>query len=223
MTSKENWKKAGGFKVHRVYERRDALRIEIRRVYLFLKILAVFIVILAVEYPLCGIYYRLVRQSDILWLDGACVLAALLLCYWFSRKLIKDALKERIPVYVVAGLFVLFAFLMGCFFRFSFQLANGFFDFSDPEIHRIIVTDKKVTIFGGSVQEGPNPMAHMVYFKDWADEEGNCELLLPPAAYYVVDQGGPLDIAVRPGLFHVAWMQVFQLVQPQIPESLDQN
>jgi len=215
MATRGDWKKAGGFKVHPVHERRDAIRIEIRRVYLFLKILAVFILVLAAEYPLCGIYYRLVRQSDMLWLDGACVLAAVLLCYWLSRKLIKDALKEKIPLYVVAGLFLLFAFLLSGFFRFSFQLANGCLDFSAPEVHRIIVTDKKITMFGGSVREGPNPIAHMVYFKDWDDGVGNCELLLPPSAYYVVDQGGPLDIAVRPGFFHLVWMQAYQLVQPQ--------
>jgi hypothetical protein len=223
MAPQEDWKKKGGFKVHRVRERRDALRIEIRRVYLFLKVLLLFLALLAVEYPLCGIYFRLVRQRDAFWLDLGCALAALALCSWLSRKLIRDALKEKVPVYVVAGLFLFFTFLLTGFFRFSFQLANGLLDFSYPEVHRVVVTDKKISIFGGSIREGLNPMAHMIYFKDWNDGEGDCELLLPPDAYYMVDQGGPLDIAVRPGFFHLTWMQAYQLVQPQVPQGISQN
>ncbi len=223
MATQESWEKAGGFKVRPVSDRRDALRIEIRQVYLFLKILAVFIVVMVVEYILCGIYFRLVRRNDIFWLDGACALAALVFCYRLSRKLIKDALKEKIPVYIVAGLFLLFAFFTGCFFRFSFQLANGYLDFSDPEIHTVIVTDKKISLFGGSLQEGPNPMAHLVYFHDWDNGDENCELLLPPSVYYVVDRGVPLEIAVRPGFFHAPWVQAFQTVHSPLLDGLNQN
>lgn len=223
MGSKESWQKSGGFKAYRSGERKDALRIEIGRATLFLKLFCALILLVVVEYFLCGIYYRPVRQSDLLWLDLGCSLAAVALCYWVSRKLMRDALKERIPFYVVAVLFLIFTFLVGGFFRFSAQLANGLLDFNDPEVHRITVTEKKVSVFGGSLREGPNPMAHMVYFKDWDNGTGKCEILLPPAAYYLVDPTGPLDIAVRPGLFHMAWLQAFQLVQPQIPEGAGGN
>ncbi|GEM_PF-1644114 len=223
MGSGQNWKKAGGFKVYRSGERKNALRIEIRQAALFLKMLCALILLVAVEYFLCGIYYRPLRQSDLLELDLGSALAAAVLCYWVSRKLMRDALEERIPFYVVAGLFLLFIFLAGGFFRFSAQLANGLLDFSNPEVYRIVVAEKKVSLFGGSLQEGPNPVAHMVYFGDWDNGNGNCELLLPPAAYYLVDPGGPLDIAVRPGFFHMAWLQAFQLVQAQVPQDVGGN
>jgi hypothetical protein len=187
---------------------------EVSRLYLILKIFWGFIVVLIVEYFCCGIYFRLVRESDFVRVDWICALSALALCYWIVRKLIRSALKEGIPIWVVAAFFLFLSALLGCFLRYSLQLANGLLDFSDPETRVIVITDKKISPFGGSIKEGVNPVAHMVYFRDWDNGDESCELLTPSAFYYFIDTGSRLELSVRRGFFHLAWVEDYQVVKP---------
>ena len=185
---------------------------EVNRFYLFLKIFVAFIVILIVEYPFCGIYFRFVRHIDFFRVDLICVLSAIGLCYLIFRKLIKAALKERIPFLVVIVCFLALCFLLSCFFRFSIQLANGLLDFSDPETRVVYVSDKKISSFGGSFKEGPNPMAHLIYFHDWDNTDEICELLTPPSIYYFTNIGTPVEMTLRQGFFYLPWVEDFRIL-----------
>ena len=187
---------------------------EVSRLYLILKIFLGFIVVLIVEYFCCGMYFRLVRESDFVRADWICALSALVLCYWIVRKLIHSALKEGIPFWVIAAFFLFLSALLGCFLRYSLQLANGLLDFSESETHVIVIADKKISAFGGSIKEGVNPVAHMVYFRDWENNDENCELLVPSVFYYFVDNGSSLEMTFRRGLFHLAWVENFQVYKP---------
>ena len=146
---------------------------EISRVYLLLKIFFFFIALLIAEYVACGIYFRWVRDSDFLRMDSICGLAATGLCYLVFKKLIKLVLKEKVPVLLVAAVFLFFCLLSGLLLRFSLQLANGWLDDSEPDSQVVVVVDKKTSPFGGSFKEGPNPLAHLVYFQDWEKDGGN--------------------------------------------------
>jgi hypothetical protein len=213
LPAKYDWKKAGGFESQPELERPEALKIEIRRVTFYLKIFAVLTALLIVEYVLCGVYFRLVRHADFWKMDLACALCALGLCYWISKKPLRAALKERIPVWAVAAFFLAFWFLSCCFLRYSAQLVNGLLDFSDPETRVVYVTGRKISPFGGSIREGLNPAAHLIYFQDWDEGGGTCELLAPPALYYFADPGTPVGITFRHGFFGLPWVVDFQLLQ----------
>src|SRR5580692_6885024 len=156
------------------------------RLFLFLKIFVFLGALLAVEYVCCGIYFRLVRHSDFLKADLICGSSAVGLCYLIFRRLIRSALKEKIPVLVVAAIFVFFCLFGGCLLRFSLQLANGLLDNSESQTRVVVIASKEISSFGGSFKEGPNPMAHLIYFSDWDNGRGNCELLVPAYFYYTV-------------------------------------
>ncbi len=188
---------------------------QIRRFYFFLKLFTLFIALVIGEYLACSACFRWVRQSDFLRADGICVISAITLCYLIFKNLIKDALKEGIPRWVVALFFLFFGALLACFLRFSLQLANGLLDFSQPEIHLVTVNSKMISPFGGSVREGINPMAHMIYFHDW-DQSGNmCEMLTPQDFYYSVDDGSMVQLSLRQGLFHLPWVADYQAMVPR--------
>jgi len=123
--------------------------------------------------------FPFVRSSDISNADWICGLSAAGLCLLAFWKLIRSALKERIPLIVITLFFLLFSALLGCFLRFSYQLVDGFLDTSDPETHIVAVTSQKISPFGGSIKDGINPVAYMVYFHDWDDSLESCELRVP--------------------------------------------
>ncbi len=188
---------------------------QISRLYLFLKLFAVFIALVIGEYFACSAYFRFVRQPDFLKVDWVCGISAIVLCYGIFRNLIKNALKERIPWVVMALFFLFFSGLLACFLRFSVQLANGWLDPSDPETHLVAVTSKKITPFGGSIKEGINPMAHMIYFHDWDQSGETCEMLAPQDFYYSVDDGSMVQLTLRQGLFHLPWVADYQVMVPR--------
>lgn len=183
-----------------------------KRASILFKLFALFIFALVAEYVFCGIYYRLVRHLDFLIVDSASAVVGIGLCYWITGKLIKTALKEQVPRWLVALVFVILWFLMSCFLRFSVQLANGLLDFSQPETQIVTLTDKKISALGGSFKEGPSPMAHLVYFGDWNNPGSTCELLVSPAIYYTAGPGTRLELSVRKGFFRLAWLDDFQIV-----------
>ncbi len=185
------------------------------RLFLILKIFLFFIGVLIAEYVGCGIYFRLVRHSDFWKADLICGFSAVGLCYGIFKKLIRSALKEKVPALLVAAFFLLFSFLLGCFLRFSLQLANGLLDGSEPQTRLVVVGSKDISSFGGSFKEGPNPMAHLVYFPDWDNGEGSCELLVPAYFYYMVGPGTRMELTLRQGFFHLAWVEDFQMVDSQ--------
>jgi len=186
---------------------------EIRKAYFYFKILVVFIVALVVEFPLTGVYYRLVRERDFLTVDVISVSTSIGLFYWLCRKLLQTAWREHILFKTIMVCFLIFCILGTCFFRFTIQLANGFLDRSVPEIRVVVVTSKDTSVFGGSFKEGPSPLAHLIYFQDWDNPAGSCELLVPPSVYYFAGSENPLELAVRRGFFHLPWVEDFQLLK----------
>lgn len=184
---------------------------ETKTAYLYLKMFSVFIAVLIMEYVLSGIYFRLIRHSDIYLVNSLCAAATLYLTYRLLKKTIREALKEKIPLALAAACFLVFWFLTACFFRFSVQLVNGLFDFSNPEARVVLVTGKGTSALGGSFQEGPNPLAHLLFFQDWDHPRWSCELLVPPPIYYTASPGLPIEITVRRGLFGLPWVEDYDL------------
>lgn len=187
---------------------------ELSRLYLIFKIFLCFIAVLIVEYLGCGIYFRFVRNSDFFRVDWICGLSAAGLCFLIFRGFIKSAREERIPLIVIALFFLFFSALLGCFLRFSLQLVNGWFDVSDPETHVVVVTAQKISPFGGSIKDGINPLAYMVYFHDWDDSLENCEMRVTHDFYYAIDPGTGLELAVRKGFFHWPWVEDYRVYTP---------
>ncbi len=187
---------------------------KLKSVYLIFKIFIVFMAVLIAEYYFCGIYYRLIRRSDFIIVNSACGISGLGLGYLILRKLIRNALEEKLPPPAVWAFFLVFCFLLGFFLRFSVQLANGLLDSSDPESRVVVVMDKKVSSFGGSFKDGPNPMAHLIYFQDWDDSGANCEMLISPVYYYSAGIGTRLVLTVRRGFLHMSWVSDYQLLTP---------
>jgi hypothetical protein len=189
----------------------------IRHFYLALLAFFLFFGLVLAEYFLCGVYFRLIRPSDSLRLDAACLLGSPLLCYWAFHRLLKKALQERIPHGVITVFFLICTALLGFFLRFTVQLANGGLDPSGPEEHLVIITDKRISSFGGSIQEGLNPMAHLVYFHDnWEPGDEKCALWTPDDFYFSVDVGGILQLSVRRGLLRMPWVEDFQALDTRI-------
>ncbi len=181
------------------------------RAYLYFKLFVLFIAVLVAEYVLCGIFYRLVSHTDFWWVDLISGALSLGLCYQLFKNLIKEALKEKIPSAIVWTVFLVFWFLLTCFFRFSVQLVNGLLDFSPSQAQTIVVTDKKISALGGSFKEGPSPMAHLIYFMNWDNDKDTCELLVTPALYYTLGPGSKLELSVRQGFLHMPWVEDYQL------------
>jgi hypothetical protein len=188
----------------------------ISRFYTLLKIFCFFVALVIAEYFACSVYFRFIRDSDYFKVDWICALSSLVLCHFIFRKLIRGALREKIPVLVIAGFFLFFTCLLGLFLRFSLQLANGWLDYSEPETRVVIVSDKKISSFGGSIKEGMNPMAHMIYFHDWDDYGQKCGMLTPQDFYYDVDIGTNVELTLRQGFFHWPWVEDYQAVKPRL-------
>ena len=188
---------------------------EIRKAYFYFKILVVFILALVIEFPLTGVYYRLVRERDFLTVDIISASTSIVLFYWLFRKLLQTAWKEHILFKTLLACFFTLGVLGTCFFRFTIQLVNGFLDGSVPETRIVVVTGKDTSVFGGSFKEGPSPLAHFIYFQDWDNPAGSCELLVPPPVYYFAGPGNPVELAIRHGFFHLPWVEDFQLLKSQ--------
>lgn len=214
MALKEDWKEAGGFNDPRSAEKPAGYQIRWTRFYLFLKVLVALVLAVALEFFLCGAFFRFLRPADAWRVDGACALASPLLCYWYFRKPLQAARRENVPFYAAALFLAALSLLLGCFLRYSLQLANGLLDFSDPETRVILVLDRKTSAFGGSLREGPNPEAHLVYFRDWDNPEVKGEILVPSPLYYLADLGTPLSLTYRKGFFHWPWMVDVQPLGP---------
>jgi hypothetical protein len=168
-------------------------------------------VVLIVEYVFSGIFYRLTRISDFLTVDLISGLSAIALSWWIFRKLIRTAFKEKTLRFAVVGFFLFFYFLSACFLRFSLQLANGLLDWSEPQTIVVVISSKQISSFGGSLREGPGSQAHLIYFHDWKNNRENGELLIPPYLYYTLGLGTPLELKVRQGFFHWAWVEDFKI------------
>ena len=184
---------------------------EIKKTYLYLKLFTVFIAVLIAEYVYSGIYFRLARHTDFVFVDSLCAAASLYLSYRLLKKIAQEALKEKVPRALVVACFLVFWFLTACFFRFSVQLVNGLLDFSSPESFVVEITGKNTSALGGSFQEGPSPLAHLLYFQDWIHPRWSCELLVPPPIYYTATQGLPIEITVRQGFFGLCWVEAYDL------------
>lgn len=214
MAFKGDWKEAGGFNERRGPGKAASYQVDLSRASLFLKILAALVVAAALEFFLCGAFFRFIRSFDSWVADGLCAVASPLFCYGAFRELIRAARREKWPMAALASFFLATSLLLGCFFRYSLQLANGLLDFSDPETRVVVVTDRKTSVFGGSIREGPNPEAHLVYFKDWEDPDAQGEILAPPSLYYFAGVGTSLQLTYRKGFFHWPWMVDVQLLNP---------
>ena len=136
-------------------------------------------------------------------------------CYYLSRRLIKSALQEAVPKVVVIICYLVVSVLLSLFFRFSVQLVNGVLDPTDIESHLVLVTDKRTSAFGGSIKEGLNPMAHLIAFHDQDPNGMAGELLAPPEIYYFVNNGNPMAVNIRKGLFHLPWVVDYQILDPK--------
>ena len=158
--------------------------------------------------------YRFVRNADLWGSDLICALFAASLCYFSFKKLMKQALKEEIPLYAVLAAFFTLTFLLCCFLRLNLQIANGLLDSSQPESKIVVVTHKESSAFGGDVKEGLSSIAYFIYFPDWEDKNRNCELLVPFAFYYSVGPGLNVELAVRKGFFRIPWIEDCRVIYP---------
>ena len=188
------------------------------RFYFLLKIFLLFLFALLGEYFLCSIYFRFIRNVDFVRVDLICAFLGLVsLAFSRFKKIVREGRKENIHWSVILALYLIASALLGFSFRFSVQLANGLLDFSPPESHVIIVEDKKISSFGGSLREGMNPIAHMIYFHDWENSALKCEMLTPlQDFYYAVDPGSRVGLTIRRGLFHLAWVEDYQILNNRL-------
>lgn len=187
----------------------------VARFYQFLFGCFFFLAVLAAEFYACGLFYRFARPSDLLFVYIGSFLLGFGLVYWLLRPVMRSALREQIPRPVVVGFFLVIGLLAGFFFRFSFQLLNGVLDFSPSQTRVYSVTDKRISALGGSLREGLNPMAHLVRLQDPDDPSAAYEVLLPPEDYYFLNGGSPLQVSLRSGLFHLPWVEDFEMVEPK--------
>jgi hypothetical protein len=61
-----------------------------------------------------------------------------------------------------------------------------------------------------------NPLAHMIYFHDWENSALKCEMLAPQDFYYAVDPGSLVGLTIRQGLFHLAWVEDYQILNNRL-------
>ena len=171
-----------------------------------------FILLLVAEYLYCSVCFRFIRTWDLWATDLICMLLSVLFCYWFFRKLIKEALREKIHITIVLACFLIFIFLFGCFLRLTLQIANGLFDSSDPETKTVVVSSRDSSVFGASIKDGLNSMAYFVYFPDWDNKDKNCELLIPYSIYFEVGYGTNMELSVRKGVFGLLWVEDYRVM-----------
>jgi hypothetical protein len=194
---------------------------QIKHVLQALLVFIIFISVLLAEYFSCSVLFRFVRSSDFLIIDTICGLLGIVFCYLIFKRLIGAALNEGVPKFLIWGFFILFAVLLSVFLRFTLQLTNGWLDYAEGETKNVTVTDRKISALDGSIQEGINPTAHLIYFKD--DNDVKYEMLVPLSFYYSVDGGSRLAISLRQGLFHLPWIDAYQSLnyetnkEPQTP------
>ncbi len=171
-----------------------------------------FILLLVAEYLFCSANYRFIRTWDIWASHLICLFLATGLCYWFFRRLIKEALAEKIHLSIVLILFLILSFLLSCFFRLTLQITNGLFDNSDPETKMVVVASRDGSVFGASIQDGLNAMAYFIRFPDWDDKNKSCELLIPYSIYFEVGYGTNVELSVRRGLFGLPWVEDYRVM-----------
>jgi hypothetical protein len=171
-----------------------------------------FLILLVSEYLYCSANFRFIRTWDLWTTDLICTILSLLFCYWFFRKLIGEAIKEKIHLAIVLSFFFVLSFLFGCFLRLNLQIANGLFDNSDPENKMVVVSSRNSSIFGASIKDGLNSMAYFVYFPDWDNKDKNCELLIPYSIYFEVGYGTSLELSVRKGVFGLSWVEDYRVM-----------
>jgi hypothetical protein len=173
-----------------------------------------FILLLAGEYLYCSMNFRFIRTWDLWGSDLICGFLSIVFSYGLFKKLIKEALKEKIPSWVILAFFLLLSFLFGCFLRFNLQIVNGLLDGSGSETKLVYITHKETSAFGGSIKNGLNAIAYYVYFADWDDKDKICELLVSPADYYFVGSGTKVELAMRMGFLHIPWIEEYRIVSP---------
>jgi len=171
-----------------------------------------FILLLVAEYLFCTSNYRFIRTWDLWAADLVCLLLAAGLCYWFSRRLMKEALAEKIHLSIVLTLFLVLSFLLGCFFRLTLQIANGLFDDSDSETKMVVVSSRNSSVFGASIKDGLNAMAYFIHFPDWDDTNKSCELSIPYSIYFEVGYGTNVELSVKEGLFGLPWVEDYRIM-----------
>jgi len=171
-----------------------------------------FIFLIAGEYIYCSMNFRFIREWDLGGSDIICGLFSTALCYFSLKKLMRQALKEEIPLYAVIVIFATLSFLSCCFLRLNLQIANGLLDNSPAESKVVMVNHKESSAFGGDVKEGLSSIAYYIYFPDWDDKNKNCELLVPFTFYYSVGPGINVELAIRNGFFHIPWVEDYRII-----------
>ena len=171
-----------------------------------------FPILLVGEYLYCSANFRFIRTWDLWTTDLICMILSTLFCYWFFRKLIREALKEKIHIIIVLACFLTFNFLFGCFLRLNLQITNGLFDNSDPETKVVVVTSRNSSVFGASIKDGLNAMAYFIHFPHWDDKDKDCELLIPYSIYFEVGYGTNVELSVRRGLFGLPWVEDYRVM-----------
>jgi hypothetical protein len=172
----------------------------------------VFILVLVAEYLFCSSEYRFIRIRDLLATNLISLFLAISLCYLFFRKLMKEALTEKIHLSLVLTFFWVLSFLLGCFFRLTFQIGNGLFDGSYPETKIVVVASRNSSIFGASIKDGLNAMAYYIDFPDWDNMEKSCELLIPYSIYFEVGSGTNMELSVKSGFFGLPWVEDYRVM-----------
>jgi hypothetical protein len=171
-----------------------------------------FLISLVAEYLFCSANYRFIRTWDLWITDLICQLLAVGFCYWIFRRLMKEALKEKVHLSIVLTLFMVLSFLLGCFFRLTLQITNGLFDGSDPETKMVVVASRDSSVFGASIKDGLNAMAYYIRFPDWDDKNKNCELLIPYSVYFEVGSGTNVELSVRKGFLGLSWVEDYRIM-----------
>jgi len=182
----------------------------VRKFGLILISFGFFLILLVGEYLYCSANFRFIRLWDLWVIDLICGLLSMGLCYWFLKSLMKEALKEKIHLAIVLAFFLILSFLLGCFLRLTFQIANGLLDDSDPTTKVVVVSSRDSSVFGASIQDGLNSMAHFIHFPDGDGKD--CELLIPYSIYFAVGTGINVQVEVRNGFFGLPWIETYRIM-----------
>jgi hypothetical protein len=184
----------------------------VKKFGLILLSFGLFLLLLVSEYLFCSSNYRFIRIQDLWIADLLCQLLAAGFCYWVFRRLMKEALKEKIHLGIVITLFLILNSLFGCFLRLTLQITNGFLDGSEPQTVNIVVASRNSSVFGASIADGLNSMAYYIDFPDWYNQEKNCELLIPYSIYFEVGSGTHVELSVKKGFFGLPWVEDYRVM-----------
>jgi hypothetical protein len=171
-----------------------------------------FILLIVGEYLYCSVDFRFIRTGDLWTTDLICIILSALFCCWFLRKLVREALQEKIHLAIVLSFLVVLSFLFGCFLRLNLQIANGLFDNSDPETKMVIVASRDSSIWGASIRDGLNATAYYIHFSDWDGKNKNCELLIPYSIYFEVGAGTNVELSIKKGLLGLEWVENYRIM-----------